>query len=55
MQNDSSYIAGSGLLAFASWATSVQPIFSVFASIGAILLAIFGIANYIKKWKQQKN
>jgi len=53
MQNDGDYIVGSGILAAASWAASVQPIFSVLASIGAIVLAIFGIVNYIKKWKKE--
>jgi hypothetical protein len=55
MQQDTNYIVGSGILAAASWATQVQPILSVLASIGAIVLAIFGIINYLKKWKREKN
>jgi len=54
MQHDSDYIIGSGTLAIASYATAVQPILSDLASIGAIIITIFGIVNYIKKWKKEK-
>jgi hypothetical protein len=53
MQHDSDYIIGSGTLAIASYATAVQPILSDLASIGAIVITIFGIVNYIKKWKRE--
>ena len=54
MQHDSDYIIGSGILAAASWATAVQPIFSILASIAAIVLSIMGIINIIKKWRNEK-
>jgi hypothetical protein len=53
MNNDDDYLIGSGILAAASWAETVQPIFSVIASLGAIVLAIFGMINYWKKWKRE--
>ena len=54
MNHDSDYIVGSGLLAAASWATAVQPLFSIMASIAAIVLSIMGIVNFIKKWRNEK-
>jgi hypothetical protein len=54
MKNNGDYLIGSGILAAASWAETVQPIFSVIASLGAIVLAIFGIVNYWKKWKREE-
>lgn len=52
--NDADYIVGSGILAAASWATAVQPLFSIGASVAAIVLSIMGIINFIKKWKAEK-
>ena len=54
MQHDSDYIIGSGLLAAASWATAVQPIISIIASVAAIVLSIMGIINIVRKWKNEK-
>jgi len=53
--HDSDYIVGSVTLALAAKATALQPIFSNVASLCAILLAIFGMINYIIKWKKGKN
>ena len=53
--NDADYIVGSGILAAASWATAIQPYFSLAASIAAIVVSIMGIINYVKKWKEGKN
>ena len=54
MNHDSDYIVGSGLLAAASWATAVQPLFSIMASIAAIVLSIMGIINIVRKWRNEK-
>jgi hypothetical protein len=54
MNQDGNYVIGSGMLALASWATTLQPVFSILASIAAIVLAIFGIINYLRKWKQTR-
>jgi hypothetical protein len=51
--NDADYIVGSGILAAASWATAIQPLFSITASIAAIVVSIMGIINYIKRWKEK--
>jgi len=53
--NDADYIVGSGILAAASWATAIQPYFSLAASIAAIVVSVMGIVNYVKKWKEEKN
>ena len=53
--NDADYIVGSGILAAASWATAIQPYFSLAASIAAIVVSVMGIVNYVKKWKERKN
>lgn len=53
--NDADYIVGSGLLAAASWATAIQPYFSLGASIAAIVVSIMGIINYIKQWREKRN
>lgn len=53
--NDADYIVGSGILAAASWATAIQPYFSLAASIAAIVVSVMGIVNYVKKWKEGKN
>ena len=53
--NDADYIVGSGILAAASWATAVQPYFSLMASVAAIVVSLMGIINYIKQWKEKRN
>lgn len=53
--NDADYIVGSGILAAASWATAIQPYFSLMASVAAIVVSLMGIINYIKQWKEKRN
>jgi hypothetical protein len=52
--NESGLILGTTLLAATSWAASHQAEFSIAASIGAVLLSIFGIINYIRKWRKNR-
>jgi ABC-type nickel/cobalt efflux system permease component RcnA len=54
MKHESEYIAGTVILTATSWHTELQPIFSILASLSAIILAIFGIVNYWKKWKREE-
>jgi hypothetical protein len=53
--NEGALITGSTLLTATSWAASATPWFSIAASCATITLVIFGIVNYLKTWKQQKN
>lgn len=52
--NDGALITGSTLLTATSWAASATPWFSIAASCATIIIVIFGIINYLKKWKREK-
>jgi len=53
--NDGAIITGTTLLTATSWASANQPWFSIAASCATIIIVIFGIINYLRKWKQTKN
>ena len=55
MKDQGNVIIGSSLLTGVSWASAASPWFSIAASCATITLVIFGIVNYLKTWKQQKN
>jgi hypothetical protein len=48
---DQSFIAGATVLTATSWAATYQPMFSIAASCATVVLVLFGIINYFKKWK----
>jgi hypothetical protein len=50
---DQSLIAGATILTAASWAAKYQPLFSIAASCGTVILVLFGVINYLKKWKKE--
>jgi hypothetical protein len=49
---DQSFIAGATVLTATSWAATYQPLFSIAASCGTLVLVIFGVVNYLRKWKK---
>jgi hypothetical protein len=49
--NESAIIGGSTFLTATSWAAANTPWFSIAASCATIIIVIFGIINYLKKWK----
>jgi hypothetical protein len=54
--NEGAIITGTTLLTATSWASANQPWFSIAASCATVIIVIFGIANYLRKWKrEQKN
>jgi len=53
--SDGALITGTTLLTATSWASANQPWFSIAASCATIIIVIFGIINYLKKWKREKN
>ena len=53
--NEGAIIGGSTILTATSWATTNSPWFSIAASCATVIIVIFGIVNYLKKWRQQKN
>jgi len=50
---DQSFIAGATVLTATSWAATYQPLFSIAASCGTLVLVIFGVVNYLKKWRNR--
>jgi len=52
--NEGAIIGGSTFLTATSWAASATPWFSIAASCATIIIVIFGIINYLKKWKREK-
>ena len=50
---DFDYINGTMLLIGTAWFTEYHEVFSTLAHICAIVLSIFGMINYIKKWKRK--
>jgi hypothetical protein len=50
---DQSFIAGATLLTATSWASKYQPMFSIAASCATVILVIFGVINYLKKWRNR--
>lgn len=52
--NEGALITGSTLLTATSWASAATPWFSIAASCATITIVIFGIINYLKKWKREK-
>ena len=53
--NEGAIIVGSTLLTATSWAANNSPWFSIAASCATVIIVIFGIVNYLKKWKRLKN
>jgi hypothetical protein len=49
---DQSFIAGATVLTAASWAAKYQPLFSIAASCATVILVLFGVINYLKKWRK---
>jgi hypothetical protein len=49
---DQSIITGATVLTATSWAATYQPYFSIAASCGTLVLVIFGVINYLRKWKK---
>lgn len=49
--NEGAIITGATILTAASWASKYQPLFSIAASCATVLLVLFGVINYLKKWK----
>ena len=54
MSNEN-YIGGSWLLLTFSWAVEAMPLLDIIATGGTIVLTGMGIANYIRKWRKEKN
>jgi hypothetical protein len=52
--NEGAIIGGSTFLTATSWAAANTPWFSIAASCATIIIVIFGIINYLKKWKREK-
>ncbi len=52
--NEGAIIGGSTLLTATSWAAANSPWFSIAASCATVIIVIFGIINYVKKWKAKK-
>lgn len=52
--NEGSIITGATILTATSWAAKYQPWFSIAASCATVVIVIFGIINYIRKWKTKK-
>jgi hypothetical protein len=51
--NNGAIFVGTTYLTAVSWASEMQPVFAIGASIGAMGLAAFGMINYWKKWKRE--
>ena len=52
--HEGAIITGATVLTATSWAAKYQPWFSIAASCATVTIVIFGIINYIKKWKAKK-
>jgi len=51
--HEGSIITAATLLTATSWAAKYQPWFSIAASCATVIIVIFGIINYLKKWKRK--
>jgi hypothetical protein len=51
MKDQGNIIVGSSLLTGVSWASAASPWFSIAASCATIIIVIFGIINYLRKWR----
>ena len=52
--HEGAIITGATVLTATSWAAKYQPGFSIAASCATVIIVIFGIINYVKKWKAKK-
>ena len=52
--NEGAIITGTTLLTATSWASANQPWFSIAASCATIIIVIFGVINYLRKWKRNR-
>jgi hypothetical protein len=50
--HDQTILAGATILTAASWAAKYQPLFSIAASCATVVLVLFGVINYLKKWRK---
>ena len=51
--HEGAIITGATILTATSWAAEHQPWFSIAASCATVIIVIFGIINYFKKWKRK--
>ncbi len=50
--NEQTLLAGATILTATSWAAKYQPLFAIAASCGTLLLVVFGVINYLRKWRK---